>query len=97
MYGLYSPSEFIWQLKGDCDTRTVLLYSMLQNMGFDAVIFISSQYAHSMLGVDVPSSGDYLRHKGVNYYFWETTSKGWVPGALPPDMQQLAYWEVALD
>jgi hypothetical protein len=96
-YGIYSPSEFIWQLKGDCDTRTVLLYTLLQNFGFNAAIFVSRQYEHSMLGIDLPAYGDYLSFKGTNFYFWETTNVGWMPGVIPPEMNTTAYWSVALD
>lgn len=96
-YGLFSPSEFVYQLKGDCDTRTLLLFTLLENLGFDAVIMNSRQYEHSMLGIDLPSSGDYLRYKGTAFYFWETTSVGWMQGAIPPDMGNLNYWNVVLD
>jgi hypothetical protein len=96
-YGLFSPAEFVYQLKGDCDTRTLLLYTLLENFGFDAVIMNSRQYEHSMLGINLPSTGDYLRYKGTNFYFWETTSVGWMQGVIPPDMGNLNYWTIVLD
>lgn len=97
LFGLYSPAEFVYQLKGDCDTRTLLLYTLLENFGFDAVIFNSREYEHSMLGIDLPLAGDYLTHRGRNYYFWETTNVGWMPGTLPPELNNTDYWKIVLN
>jgi hypothetical protein len=97
LFGIYSPTEFIYSLKGDCDTRTLLLYALLENLGFDAVIFNSYEYAHSMLGINLPYAGDHKRYRGRNFYFWETTNVGWMPGVIPPDWGNIDYWEVVLD
>jgi len=96
-YGILSPVEFLYRLQGDCDTRTVLLFTLLTNLGYQPVIVNSSEYAHSMLALDIPASGDYLVHKGRRYAFWETTNTGWLPGMIPPGMNNLHYWHVVLD
>lgn len=96
-FGLLSPVEFLFTLTGDCDTRTVLLYTMLTNLGYQPVIVNSVQYGHSMLAINLPSDGDYLIHQGQRFYFWETTATGWQPGMLPPDMNNPNYWTVVLD
>lgn len=96
-YGILSPVEFMYSLAGDCDTRTVLLFTLLKNMGYDPVIVNSYQYKHSMLAVDIPTTGDYFIHKGRKFYFWETTARGWLPGMLPPDMNNPDYWTIILD
>ena len=91
-FGILSPVEFMAELKGDCDTRTVLLFLLLDRMGYKTVILNSENYGHSMLGIDLPFSGKYKRFRGVKYYFWETTAENWEPGMLPPDMSNTAYW-----
>ncbi len=96
-YGILSPVEFLYRLQGDCDTRTVLLFTLLTNLGYQPVIVNSSEYAHSMLALDIPASGDFLVHKGRRYAFWETTNTGWLPGMIPPGMNNLHYWHVVLD
>lgn len=96
-YGVLSPVEFLYTLSGDCDTRTVLLFTLLKKLGFDPIIVNSAQYRHSMLAVDVPAEGDYFIHKGRKFYFWETTATGWLPGMLPPDMNNIDYWTIILD
>ncbi|MEJ0057738.1 MAG: hypothetical protein WDN75_20075 [Bacteroidota bacterium] len=77
-YGILSPVEFLYSLSGDCDTRTVLLFTLLKEMGFDPIIVNSREYGHSMLAVDIPTGGDYFNHKGRKFYFWETTATGWM-------------------
>ena len=96
-FGILSPIEFLYSLYGDCDTRTTLLYSLLNHFGYKTVVFISKEYAHAMLGVELPATGDYIRHKGRKFYFWETTNTGWNVGDLPNEMDNKNYWKIALD
>jgi hypothetical protein len=96
-YGILSPVEFLNTLQGDCDTRTVLLFTLLRNFGYEPVILNSTEYLHSMLALDIPTSGDYIEHNGKRYAFWETTNVGWLPGMIPPDMSNKTYWNVILD
>ncbi|MEP1034156.1 hypothetical protein [Ekhidna sp.] len=95
-FGLLSPYEFLHSLYGDCDTRAVLIYSLLETLGFDPMIVVSNEYAHAMLALNIPASGDHLKHQGKNYYFWETTGKGWPIGMLPPNSNNINYWKIAL-
>jgi hypothetical protein len=94
--GILSPYEFIHSLYGDCDTRAVLIFAMLDEMGFDPMIVVSNEYAHAMLALNLPASGDFIRHNGKKYYFWETTGKGWPLGMLPPNSNNINYWKIAL-
>ena len=94
--GILSPYEFLHTLYGDCDTRSVLIYAMLEKVGFDPMIVISDEYAHAMLALSIPAVGDHLKHRGKNYYFWETTGKDWQIGMLPPNSNNVNYWKVAL-
>lgn len=96
-FGILSPVEFLYSLSGDCDTRSVLLYSILKHFNFDPLIMISNQYRHAMIAIDLPAAGDFIIHKGKKFYFWETTNTGWLPGMLPPDVNNLAYWKITLD
>jgi hypothetical protein len=96
-FGILSPIEFLYTLHGDCDTRTVLLYSLLSNFGYNPLILVSHEYLHSMLALEIPSSGEFLLHKGRKFYFWETTNTGWEPGMIAPDMKNKNYWNIALD
>jgi hypothetical protein len=95
-FGLLSPSEFMYELHGDCDTRAVLLYKLLSSLGYDTIIVVSREYGHAMIAINLPTSGDYIEYQGVPYYFWETTAKGWRVGMLPPSYPEVDYWHIAL-
>jgi hypothetical protein len=96
-FGLYSPIEFLGGWIGDCDTRALLLYSILKRFGYHPGIAISREYQHAMLVLRAPSSGDFILHKGAKYYFWETTAKGWPLGAMPPTTSNIHKWHVVMD
>ncbi|MCU0449761.1 MAG: hypothetical protein MUC97_07930 [Bernardetiaceae bacterium] len=95
-FGLQSPSEFIFNLKGDCDTRVVLLYNLLSHYGYDVAILVSEHYGHSVLGLCAPARGHFVPYHGKKYYVWETTQTGYPLGEIDPSFSEMKYWEVAL-
>lgn len=92
-FGLTSPAEFIYNLKGDCDTRSVFLYTILSHFGYDVAVFVSQ--THCVLGINLPAQGDYIAHKGKKYYFWETTAQGYAMGVMAPSFKN-ELWQIAL-
>lgn len=92
-FGLQSPAEFMFNLKGDCDTRALFAYCILAHFGYDVAILGSSR--HAMLGINMLGQGNYLMQNGKKYYFWETTGKGWLIGGIPPEYQS-DDWEITL-
>jgi len=94
--GIYTPTEFIKNFKGDCDTRTIFLYTILNRYGYDTKILNSDEYMHSIIGVNLRSRGRYKTHLGKRYYTWETTGVNWQLGDLPPSTSRMNYWHVAL-
>lgn len=94
-FGLYTPLEFMAKMNGDCDTRTVFLYTVLKRYNYDVVILDSENYLHSMIGLNISSSGRYKSYRGKRYYTWETTNKGWRLGLLPAEQSNINYWQVA--
>lgn len=94
--GLFAPAEFISSLNGDCDTRTVLLYTLLSRFNYDVVILNSIEYEHSILGLQIPSSGKFKVHNRKKYYFVETTSRRNPIGFLHSQFSNIAYWDVVL-
>ena len=95
--GVYSPLEFVYKKKGDCDSRTVFLYTLLKKFNYDVAILNSDVYAHSIIGVNLPSYGrNYKYINGKRYYTWETTNTGWGLGDMPAEFNDLKYWYLAL-
>jgi len=95
-FGLLSPGEVAFLAAGDCDSKALLIFSLLKHLGYEPLIVTSDEYAHAMLALNIPSGGDFLLYKGVRFYFWETTASGWQPGMLPPETGNKNYWEIAL-
>ncbi len=80
-WGIFSPVEFLINETGDCDTRSLLAYTILNKFGYDIAVVNSDKMGHSMLGVSVPfvpGNGNYgvtaLNRK--RYYLWELTAMG---------------------
>ncbi len=82
-YGIHSPIEFLHTQQGDCDTRTVLAYTILTYFNYDVAIINSP--AHSMIGLHLPAYGDHIIHNGKKYFLWETTQVGWTLGMVSPE------------
>lgn len=99
-FGVQSPVEFIGDLKGDCDTRALLLYDVLRKLGYNVALLVSNYYKHAVIAVrlnGVQTKGPVsIRINEEPYYLWETTSKGFGPGELPVSISNLNHWEIAL-
>ena len=79
---------------GDCDSKALLLYIILEKTGVDCVMFWSFQYKHAMLGIAINARGNFKSLGGKNYYFVETTYPGWGIGDIDPEMSDLSLWYV---
>lgn len=95
--GVQSPYEFLHNLKGDCDTRSLLAFAILKELQISASIWVSETYGHSILGVGLPIAGGV--HKmidGVNHYGVELTAKGYRIGMVNPQHYNMSNWDIAL-
>jgi hypothetical protein len=79
---------------GDCDTKALLLYIILEKVGVDSVMFWSYQYKHAMLGIAINARGNFKSQRGKNFYFVETTYPGWGIGDIDPEMNDLSMWYI---
>ena len=95
-YGIQNPVSFLQNLKGDCDTRTVIIYSILKHYDYDVAILNSEFYRHSILGINLPAAGIYKLHYGKKYVVWETTAKYFEAGILPNNFNNITHWNVVL-
>jgi hypothetical protein len=95
-YGIQTPVAFLQNLKGDCDTRTVLIYTILKHFNYDVAILNSDYYLHSILGLNIPGTGTYKAYNGKKYMLWETTAKYFAAGTLPVSFKDVTHWNVVL-
>jgi len=95
-YGLLTPVEFLSTLKGDCDTRTLLLFTIFNHYNYDVVMLSSEIYKHSLIGINLPFEGVSKSINGIKYIVWETTDKGIPPGIISREISDMRFWNVSL-
>jgi len=79
-FGVYAPFEFTYKETGDCDTRALLAFTILKEMGFDVAVMVSRSKHHSVLGVTKiggPNNAYGRNAFGKKYYLWELTNPDW--------------------
>ncbi|NNG27211.1 MAG: hypothetical protein HKM87_06765, partial [Ignavibacteriaceae bacterium] len=89
---LFPPIGTLAYRFGDCDSKALLLYVILEKMNVDCAMLWSYKYKHAMLGVSVSGGGQFKSIKGKKYYFLETTYPGWQIGDLPPEFKNKRFW-----
>jgi hypothetical protein len=95
--GVQSPYEFLHNLKGDCDTRSLLGFSILSQLGIPASVWVSEAYGHSVLGVGLGSGGSYYKMVGgIRHSAVELTAKGFRLGMISAEQGDMNNWEIAL-
>lgn len=93
--GVQSPYEFMHNLKGDCDTRTLLAFSILSGLNIGSSVWVSETYGHSILGVAVPAGHGMSKEvRGVRHYGVELTAKGFRVGMVAPDQARSGNWDI---
>ncbi|TKC12764.1 hypothetical protein FA048_03860 [Pedobacter polaris] len=95
-YGINTPVEFMANLNGDCDTRTLLLYTILSHYDYDVALLSSAHYGHSTLGINLPYEGLAYEYNNQRYVFWETTAQNIKPGILSNEFSNTDYWRISL-
>lgn len=95
-YGINTPVEFMSNLMGDCDTRTLFLYTILSHYNYDVALLSSEYYSHSLLGINLPISGAKYRYNNKQYVLWETTAPNIRAGILPPEIANVGHWRISL-
>jgi len=92
---LFPPLATMAYRFGDCDSKALLLYVILERMGVDCAMLWSYNYKHAMLGIKVNARGEYLTANGKNYYFLETTYPQWDVGEIPPEFGNIKFWFIS--
>lgn len=95
-FGINTPVEFMATLQGDCDTRTLLIYTLLSHYGYDVALLSSEYYNHSIIGINLPYEGVTYNYSRQRYVLWETTAANIKPGLLPNEIANINYWRISL-
>ena len=92
---LFPPLGTIAYRFGDCDSKALLLYVILERMDVDCAMLWSYHYKHAMLGIKVNGIGNFFTANGKKYYFLETTYPNWDVGEIPPEFNNTKFWYIA--
>lgn len=85
------PLAAAYGASGECDSRVVVAAIILERLGIDAILMVSREYSHAMLGVDVPGGGQRFEFNGKKYLVGETTTKVGI-GKVAADMADWTKW-----
>lgn len=85
------PVEVIYDMKGDCDEKSMLLIGMLAREGYDTALIIFPEYRHATAGIRITTSGDtafreFKSGDGRKYVFIESTSLNYI-GQYPEELE----------
>ncbi len=95
-FGINTPIEFLVNQKGDCDTRTLLLYTILSHYNYDVALMSSEFYGHSIIGINLPIAGTAYTYNNQRYVMWETTAPNCKAGTIPNEISNLNNWRISL-
>ena len=81
--GIYPPLVAMAEGRGDCDTKTALMASILLNWDMAKLIGVGMPN-HYLLGVlRTPAKGDaFVEYNGLTYVLMEPAGPGWVPPGI---------------
>ncbi|MBQ5998666.1 MAG: hypothetical protein IJL70_04270 [Treponema sp.] len=83
----------ILQGKGsDCDSRSMLVCCIMEQLGVKSELFISREYSHAVYGADLNLPGAKIATGGKEFLLNETTAKGIKPGLMAKDMSDTEKW-----
>ena len=68
-----NPLDTIAQQQGDCDSLVVLYATVLDQLGFDSIIMVSTVHGHALAGVDVEGAGARFPFAGIDWLVAELT------------------------
>ena len=82
------PTQTLFDRTGDCEDTSILLAALLNEMGKDVSLIHLPD--HMATGVYIPKfnpnySAYYYTLSGKEYYYCETTAKGWKIGQIPEE------------
>lgn len=95
------PIETLVEGNGDCEDKSILFGSLVESLGYDAAIFVTTD--HVFVGVhldfvpihNIQLSTWYVEIYGKRYYICETTMSGWRVGDCPEELQdEDVYWDL---
>ena len=83
------PYETLYDNGGDCEDTSILVASLLQEMGYGVVLIKLPDHMAVGVKCDSDMPGYSYSYEGDRYCYLETTAKGWPIGEMPPEYENL--------
>lgn len=81
------PLETLYDQTGDCEDSSILYASIMEAMGYDAILLLLP--GHMAVGLSCQGAiGGHYHFESIDYFYCETTGPGWEIGEVPPEMLQ---------
>ena len=81
------PFETLVDKAGDCEDTSVLLASLLHELGYGTALVEFDDHMGVAIKGDVSLSGYYYLFEGARYYYIETTDDGWEIGEIDDSLK----------
>jgi hypothetical protein len=94
-FGLLTPLESMHYGRSDCDSKALLLFSVLKHFEYDVLIMSSLVDRHAIVGVGLPYHGYRREALGRTFTLLETTAV-YPPGTLEKPIQPYKHWDINL-
>lgn len=76
----------------DCDSRSMLLTVIFNNLGCNSALFVSREYSHAVYGLNTDAQGAKIKVGEVEYLLSETTAKNIKPGLIAKEHNDTEKW-----
>jgi hypothetical protein len=86
-----APLVGVTEQKGDCDSLAMIYSILLHHLGYEAVIMVSAEYSHAMVGVDMPGEGARFPFDGREWLVAELTADVEI-GMIDQSMSDIGGW-----
>ncbi|MBP7221707.1 MAG: S-layer homology domain-containing protein [Sedimentibacter sp.] len=77
------PLETLYDQGGDCEDSSILLASLLRELGYGTVLVMTED--HMGVGVKASETANFT-YMNMDFYYIETTAPGWGIGELPEEL-----------
>ncbi len=81
------PVETLYDQTGDCEDTSLLFASLIEAMGYDAVMIMPPEHMAVGVAWSTIPGGASIQYGGKSYYYCETTGVNMVMGYWPPEIE----------
>lgn len=90
-YDFFTPNQLLFNRKGECESKSLLLALLLNRLEYETVILWSDRFKHVMVGLQLDSEGTTYSFENKEYIFVEATAPQEI-GELSAKWSDIAEW-----